>query len=93
MIEENRVKATHNIILENRKNLTVSAVKDVDSYDEKAIIMFTELGMLVVKGSDLHINRFNTQSGELVLEGSIDSLTYSEQEKRTASSFMSKLFK
>lgn len=93
MIEENRIKATHNIILENRKNLTVSAVKDVDSYDEKAIIMFTELGMLVVKGSNLHINRFNTQSGELVLEGTIDSLTYSEQEKRTASSFMSKLFK
>lgn len=93
MIEENRIKATHNIILENRKNLTVSAVKDVDSYDEKAIIMFTELGMLVVKGNNLHINRFNTQSGELVLEGTIDSLTYSEQEKRTASSFMSKLFK
>lgn len=93
MIEESRVKTTHNIILENRKNLTVSAVKDVDSYDEKAIVMFTELGMLVVKGSDLHINRFNTQSGELVLEGIIDSLTYSEQEKRTASSFMSKLFK
>ncbi len=93
MIEENRIKATHNIILENRKNLTVSAVKDVDSYDEKTIIMFTELGMLVVKGNDLHINRFNTQSGELVLEGTIDSLTYSEQEKRTAGSFMSKLFK
>ena len=93
MIEEKKAKMAQNIILENRKSLTVSGVKDVDSFDERTVAMFTELGMLTVRGGSLHINKFNMESGELVLEGEIDSLTYSEQEKRSAGNLLSKLFK
>lgn len=93
MIEEKRLATVQNIILENRKMLTVSGVKDVDSFDEKSIVMFTDLGMLTVNGADLHINKFNTETGELILEGMVDALLYSEQEKRSAGNFISKLFK
>lgn len=93
MIEEKKRVAVQNLILENRKNLTVSGVKDVDSFDERSVAMFTELGMLTVRGSSLHINRFNTETGELVLEGTVDSLSYSDQERKTAAGFFTKLFK
>ena len=36
MNEEKKVQAAqHNLIMENRKNLTVSGVSDVDSFDEQ----------------------------------------------------------
>lgn len=92
MIEENKIKSAHNLILENRKNLSVSGVNDVDSFDEKQVSAFTEMGLLIVKGKDLHINQFNTSTGELSISGTISDLSYSMEEKRTASSFISKLF-
>ena len=49
--EKNNV---HNVILEGRKNLTISGVTDVDSFDERCISLYTQLGELVIKGRELH---------------------------------------
>ena len=54
MAEEKRnAVIPHNIVLEGRRLLTVSGVSDVDSFDEETVVVFTELGELTVKGSDL----------------------------------------
>lgn len=82
----------HNVILEDRKRLTVSGVSDVDSFDESAVIVYTEMGTLTVKGSDLHINALNVETGDLAVEGSISSLIYSENGK-TKGSLFSRIFK
>lgn len=92
MIEEKKTKSVHNLILENRRALSVSGVHDVDSFDEDIVAVFTELGLLTIKGSDLHIDKFNNETGELIVSGMIDSLGYSDEEKRTASGFLQKLF-
>ena len=95
MIEErkNNTNIIQNLVLENRNKLSISGVNDVDSFDEKQISAFTEMGFLTIKGSNLHINRFNTQNGELNLSGKIDSFCYSNREKMSTTSFISKLFK
>lgn len=94
MIEEKKNnKVAHNIILENRNKLSISGVNDVDSFDDKQISAFTEMGFLTIKGSNLHINKFNTQNGELNLSGKIDSLIYSNREKVSTTNLISKLFK
>lgn len=94
MIEEKKNnKVSHNIVLENRNKLSISGVNDVDSFDDKQISAFTEMGFLTVKGSNLHINKFNTQNGELNLSGKIDSLIYSNREKISTTNLISKLFK
>lgn len=94
MIEEKKNnKISHNIILENRNKLSISGVNDVDSFDDKQISAFTEMGFLTIKGSNLHINKFNTQNGELNLSGKIDSLLYSNREKSSTTNLISKLFK
>lgn len=92
MIEEKKTKSTHNLILENRRSLSVSGVHDVDSFDEHTVSVFTEIGLLTIKGSDLHIDRFNNETGELMVSGLVDSLGYSDEEKRTTAGFLQKLF-
>ena len=81
MTEENKVQALpHNLIMENRNRLTVSGVSDVDSFDEQTVVIFTQMGELTVRGSDLHIINLNVDSGELSLEGTVNSLTYSDEQ-------------
>ena len=84
--------APHHIMMEERSSLTVSGVSDVDSFDELTVVVYTDLGELTVKGENLHINRLNLESGELMLEGHIQSLVYTEVHSRSGG-FFGRLFK
>ena len=88
-----RPAVPQNIILEDRHSLTVSGVSDVDSFDEQSIVIFTSLGELCVRGSDLHINRLSLEIGEILVEGEIDSLVYSERESKQQGGFFSRVFR
>lgn len=93
MAEENKkVKAAHNVILKNRNNLNLSGIVDVGSFDENEVVVYTDLGELNIKGSGLHINKINLEYGDLILDGKIDSMTYSEGSVQNQG-FFSKLFK
>ena len=85
-----RIKA-HQLVLENRERLHLTGVKDVDSFDETKVIVYTELGELNVGGSGLHIQNLNTEDGSLTLEGTVSSLFYTGDEP--AGGFFSRLFK
>ena len=69
-----------NLILENREKLNVSGVLDVLSFDDQIVIVETELGLLTVKGENLRINKLSLDTSEIVVEGEINSLGYSNKE-------------
>ena len=81
----------HNLIMENRKTLTVSGVDHVDSFDEQTVVMATVMGELTVKGNDLHIDKLNTDVGEVAISGSIYGLIYTDE--REKGGFLSRLFR
>lgn len=93
MADEKRVTAMpHNLVLEDRRLLTVSGVSDVDSFDEETVVVFTDLGELTVRGSNLHINRLSVDVGELTVEGNIAALIYSDEAPKSGG-FFSKVFR
>ena len=51
--------AGHHLILEDRENLTVSGVEEVESFDENTIVMETAQGLLIVRGEGLHIEKLS----------------------------------
>ncbi len=79
MDKQNQSAMPQNIILEGRKKLSVSGVEDIDSFNENSAIIFTSLGLIEVKGSDIHMNKLNLESGEIILEGEFDSLVYPDE--------------
>ncbi len=88
------VTKMQNVILESRSRLNITGVLDVLNFDEEVITMVTELGLLVVKGSDLHLNNFSLDNTELGIEGMINSLQYSDKTPgKNKEKFLSKLFK
>ncbi|MBD5113451.1 MAG: sporulation protein YabP [Ruminococcaceae bacterium] len=66
----------HNLIMENRKNLRVSGVKDIDSFTENRIVLSTVMGELVIKGDDLHIITLDAETGDFSMTGCVNSLSY-----------------
>ena len=93
MLDEKKfAKFPHNLILEDRHILSVTGVKDVDSFDEQTVVAYTDLGELTIRGSSLHISKLSLETGELTIDGEINSMTYSENASRNMS-FFSKLFR
>ena len=84
-----------NLILENRKKLSVSGVNDVLSFDDQVVMIETELGLLTVKGENIRINKLSIDTSEVIVEGEISYLSYSdkEPEKQKSGSLISKIFK
>lgn len=94
-MEEKQIRSTHKLLLNSRNFGTISGVTDVLSFDINEILLETEQGMLMVKGNDLHVNRLTLDKGEVDIQGTIDSLTYSDATsyQKSTASFFGKLFK
>lgn len=90
--EVSKLLKKHNLILENRAELNVSGVDEVLGFSDESVTLITQLGKLVISGDKLHICKFSQETGELLLDGRVDSLRYSE-EKKAQGSFISRLFR
>ncbi len=83
-----------NLILENRGKLSISGVLDVLSFDDQVVMVETELGLLTVKGENLRINKLSIDTSEVIVEGEISYLAYSDKEnKENKTSLLGKIFK
>ncbi len=71
-----------NLILENRKRLSVSGVVEVSGFDEDYVRMLTTLGELIVHGEELHVETLSVETGESVITGHISALAYEEPPRR-----------
>lgn len=68
----------HRLTLNNRKNGSFTGILDVLSFDLNEILLETELGMLHVKGKNLHVNRLDLEKGEVEIDGEVETLGYSK---------------
>jgi len=56
------------------------------------VIVFTEMGELTIRGINLHINKIDVDAGDLLMEGEVDSLTYSDNQPQKGG-LLSRLFR
>ena len=78
----------------NRNAASLTGVREVVSFDENQVVMDTDMGLLTIKGKDLHVSRLTVEKGEMEVEGQIDSLTYSSNEayRKAGQSILARLF-
>lgn len=93
--EERQMGKPHKLVINNRKTSMITGVLDVLAFDLREILLETERGMLMIKGSDLHVNRLTLEKGEVDVSGNIDSIAYSDttQVVKSNDKLFSKLFK
>ena len=77
-MEERQASRQHRVILTNRGTCALNGISDTLSFDVNEILLETEMGMLMIWGIDLHVNRLTLEKGEVDLSGKIDSIQYSD---------------
>ena len=83
---ENTKEIKHDAIIKSRKRLEMTCINDVSSYDENEIIVQTEGTGLSIEGEKLKIDKFDSEKGELIVNGLINGIFYFNKEvkkKRT----------
>ena len=90
-MEEN-IGVYQNVIIEGRKKLNISGVKNVTSFDDETVLLETYLGNMTVKGEGLHIESFNTETGDLSAVGKIHAVVYMSDAK-VSGGFLSRIFR
>ena len=85
----------HKLILQNRGKGNITGICDVVSFDENAVVLDTDMGLLTIKGKELHVSRLTLEKGEVDIEGTIDSMVYSSNEalRKSGESLFTRLFK
>lgn len=83
----------HNVVLKDRKVLELTGVKQIDSFDASEFLLETAQGWMVIQGKDLTLGKLDTERGDVVIRGLIESLSYVSNKKGNKDSMMSKIFK
>lgn len=90
--EKNTISVPHCVCVENRNKISLTGVRDVDSFDEETITLITGEGELSIKGCGLHIGKLSTDTGEMSIEGKVDALVYSSETPKQ-SGFFGRVFR
>jgi len=84
----------HNVKIWNRRNIEISGVKEVDSFDSEEFLLQTSMGYLVVRGQNLQMKNLDLDSGLVSIKGKIYDMSYlDEHQGEKAKGLFSKLFK
>lgn len=81
----------HAVQIDDRQLMSVTGVKDVDSFNESEIVLMTEAGELRIDGNDLRITRLSLDDGQVLIEGLVIALEYA-QEPQPRTSLISRMF-
>ena len=73
----------HRLNLNERRQLTMTGVTEVVSFDDTLVVLRTELGTLHVQGQQLQLKTLSTDGGQVAVEGSVSALIYEEPRQRT----------
>ena len=92
---EDKMRVSHRMMIDNREKGSLTGILDVISFDETMIVLDTDMGLLTIKGKDLHVSRLTLEKGEIDIEGRTDSFVYSSNEsyRKSGQSLLSRLFK
>lgn len=93
MAEEKKRTGRHTLSMEEREKVRIGGVLEVLSFDEEGIMMETTCGLLMLRGAGMHIGKLDLDAGDVIVDGSIDSISYSDGTLAEKHSILGKLFR
>ena len=86
---------SHAINIVERKNILITGVKKVESFDNEEFLVETIMGYLVLKGEELELVKLDTLQGSVTIKGFVKSFDYIDDNKKKEKegSIISRLFK
>lgn len=88
---EERFDMPHKLTMCDRRQLTMTGVSEVISFDETAVVLRTSLGLLTVHGEELQLKNLSLDGGQVAVDGSVSALIY--EEPREPAGFLRRLLR
>lgn len=89
---ENNNSMNHVVKMVERKNIIISGIKKIISFDDKQFLLESVMGNIIIKGNNLEMIKLDTIDGNVSIKGTIDSINYLD-DKKVTDSIITKLFK
>lgn len=89
--QNQRPKIPHSVIIENRASISFTGVRDMGSFDEQSVVLYTDYGEINLRGSKLHINKLSLDTNEVDIDGSIEAVVYTQNKQ--SGSLLGRLFR
>ncbi len=95
MEERQNTNTNHRIVMHNRKDCQMTGIKDVISFTAEEALLETEMGLLQIKGQNLHMSRLSLEKEEIDIDGEVESMLYSSAEhySKPGESFFKRMFR
>ena len=87
---EERMRLPHRLTLDGRQQLVVTGVTEVVSFDENTVVLTTDMGTLMVLGTQLQLRNLSSEGGQVAVEGKVSAMSY--EEPKVAGGWMHRLF-
>ena len=93
MVKEISSNLNHSFSVSERKNIIISGVVRIESFDNEEFLLETVQGYMNIKGENLELVKLDTYQGNVTIKGKIDSIIYIDENIKKESSMFTKLFK
>jgi sporulation protein YabP len=93
MVKDVSTNLSHSFSVSERKNIIISGVAKIDSFDSEEFLLETVQGYMNIKGENLEVVKLDTYQGNVTIKGRIDAISYIDENAKKESSVFTKLFK
>ncbi len=97
MDKENDIREFNHVLnMVERKKVSLTGVKKIDSFDNEQFLIDSVLGFIIIKGEDLELLKLDTKEGVITIKGQINSINYVDantNKNNKDKSVISRLFK
>ena len=85
---------SHELKLIDRREISLTGIRKITSFDSEEFLLESNMGVILIKGSNLEIMKLDTHDGNVKIKGKINGFNYLDnKEKSKEESIISKLFK
>ena len=93
IVKDVSTNLNHSFSVSERKNIIITGVVRIESFDNEEFLLETVQGYMNIKGDGLEVVKLDTYQGNVTIKGRIDSITYIDDSIKKESSIFNKLFK
>jgi len=83
----------HTLIIENRERVRITSVNKAERFSDTEVLVYTEDGDLIIKGSNLEVERLEASGGGAEITGHIESVAYLSEKYHIPDNFLARLFR
>ena len=97
MEKDNQLREfNHTLNIIERKNISISGVKKIESFDNKEFFIDSVMGYIIIKGEELELIKLDTKDGYVTIKGLLNSINYVDSNTKNNNkdnTFLNRLFK